>query len=128
MEAFQECGWPSWLSVLAAIVGLAFSTGALSAALLRARRAVPLSWAAVAVALLPAGSGVAGLVIGRSRIERVIAGGFVDPSELEAIRAEGYRCAGSCVTVGVALTALPVLLAVLAIGAAYALRARGKAS
>jgi hypothetical protein len=127
MESFQECGWPSWFSLLAALAGLAFSTAALSAALLRPRRALVLSWAAFAVALLPAGVGAAGLLIGRSRIERVIAGGFADPSQLAAIREEGYRSAGSCVTVGVAFTALPLLLAGLAIAAAYGLRARAAA-
>lgn len=122
MEQFQTCGWPSWFSFLVALAGLAFSTIALSKALLRAPRAVLLSWAAVAVALLPVGVGAAGLVIGRSRVERMIAGGLVDPSQLVAIREEGYRYAGSCVTVGVAMTALPLLLAAVALAAAYALR------
>jgi hypothetical protein len=123
METFQACGSPSWLSFLIALGGIAFSTVALSRALLRAPRALLLSWAALVVALLPAGVGVAGLVIGRSRIEGVIAAGFADPSQLVAIREEGYRYAGSCVTVGVAFTALPLLLAALALAAAYMLRA-----
>jgi hypothetical protein len=45
----------------------------------------------------------------------VIAGGFVDPSQLNGIREEGYRYAGSCVTVGVASTALPLLLAAISL-------------
>jgi hypothetical protein len=66
-------------------------------------------------------------VIGRSRVERVIAGGFADPTQLAAIREEGYRYAGSCVTVGVFFAALPLLLAVVALTAAYVLRARADA-
>jgi len=127
METFQACGWPSWLSFLIALAGIAFSTLALSKALLRSPRARLLSCAALAVALLPAGVGVAGLVIGRSRVERIIAGGFADPSRLDAIREEGYRYAGSCVTVGVTFTALPLLLAAVALVAAYALRAGPRA-
>lgn len=124
MEQFQECGLPSWLSLLAALAGLAFSTVALIAALSRAPRAALLSWAALAVALLPVAVGVAGLLIGRWRIERLITDGFADPSQLAAIRAEAYRYAGSCVTVGVFFTALPLLLALVAVAAAYVLRAR----
>ena len=127
MDAFQACGWPSWLSLLVALGGLAFSTVALSAALLRAPRAALLSWAALAGALLPVGVGAAGMLIGRSRVERALASGFADPTQLAAIREEGYRYAGSCVTVGVAFTALPLLLAAVALAAAYALRARAGA-
>ena len=128
MEQFQECGWPSWLALLTALVGLAFSTAALSTALLRAPRAVLLSWVALAIALLPVGVGVAGLMIGRSRVDWAIAGGFADPTQLAAIREEGYRHAGSCVTVGVFFTALPLLLALVALAAAYVLPSRGGAS
>jgi hypothetical protein len=86
--------------------------------------AVLLSGAALAVALMPVGVGSVGLVLGRSRVERVIASGFADPTQLVAIREEGYRYAGSCLTVGVAFTALPLLLAIVALAAAYGLRAR----
>lgn len=127
MEEFQACGWPSWLSLLVALGAVAFATIALSSALLRAPRAVLISWAALAVALLPVGVGAAGLVIGRSSVERMIAGGFADPSQLAAIREEGYRYAGSCVTVGVALTALPCLLSAVALALVYALRVRAGA-
>lgn len=127
MQQFQACGWPSWLSLLVALGGVAFATLALSSALLRAPRAVLLSWAALAVALLPVGVGAAGLLIGRSRVEGMIAGGVVDPSQLVAIREEGYREAGSCVTVGVAMTALPLLLAAVALALAYGLRGRAGA-
>lgn len=126
MEQVQACGWPGWLSFLVALGGVAFSTVALSRALLRASRAALLSWAALAAALLPVGVGAAGLLMGRSRVERLIADGLVDPSQLVAIREEAYRYAGSCVTVGVAFTALPLLLAALALAAAYALQPRAR--
>lgn len=126
MEQFQACGWPSWFSLLVALVAVAVATIALSNALLRAPRAVLLSWAALAVALLPVGVGAAGLVIGRSRVEGIISGGFVDPSQLVAIREQGYREAGSCVTVGVAMSALPLLLAAVALARAYATGSRSR--
>jgi hypothetical protein len=126
MEAFQACGSPSLLSLLVGLGGVAFSTVALIATLSQARRAVLLSWAALAIALLPAGVGAAGLLLGRAAIERAIASG-ADPSQLAAIREQGYRNAQSCITVGVAFTALPLLLAAVALVTAYAVRARASA-
>jgi hypothetical protein len=127
MEQFQECGSPSLLSLLTALAGLALSTVALIAALSRGPRAVLLSWAALAGALLPVAVGVAGLLIGRARIERLIADGLVDPTQVAAVREEAYRYAGSCVTIGVFFTALPLLLAAVALAVAYILPARGSA-
>lgn len=99
-----------------------FSTVALSAALLRAARARLLSWTALAVALLPVGVGAAGMMIGRSSVERAIESAFADPSQFVAIGEEGYRDAGACVTIGLALAAMPLLLAAGALVAAYAFR------
>jgi hypothetical protein len=122
--AFQACGWWSWLSLLVALGALALAAVALIVALSRARAAVLLAWLALAVALLPVGVGAAGMAFGRSRVNQAVASGFVDPSQLERIREEGYREAGSCVTLGGTFTALPLLLAVAALAAAYALRPR----
>jgi len=112
------------LSLLAGLGGLALSMIALGAALFRARAAVLLSWLALSVALLPAALGAIGMTIGRARMDRAIASGFVDPSQLARIREEGYREAGSCVAVGGAFTALPLCFAIAALAAAHSLRKR----
>ncbi|HYQ15383.1 MAG TPA: hypothetical protein VEQ58_06495 [Polyangiaceae bacterium] len=121
-HVLQECGWPSWISILAGLLAFALSAVALCLALLRRQRAILLAWLALALSLSPSGVGAGGMVIGRSRTDRIVDGGFADPSALERIREEGYREARSCLAVGSTVTVLPLLLAVSALAAAYALR------
>jgi hypothetical protein len=128
LEVLQECGWPSWLCLLAGLLAVALSAVAVGMALLRGRASVVLAWAALAVALSPTGIGALGMVHGRSRTNEIVTGSFVDPTQRERIREEGYRQAGSCVTVGGSLTVPPLLLAAIALGAAYALRRKQPAN
>jgi len=120
--AFQECGWPSWLSLLLSALAFAFSIAAFGLALLRAHAPVGMAWLAVGFALSPLGMGAMGEQIGRSRVDRVISGPFADASQRERIRAEGYREARSCVAVGSTLSVPSLLLASVALASAYALR------
>ncbi len=119
---FQECGFFSWLCLLAGLVASALSVVAIGVALLRARFATLLAAIALGVALLPSGLGVVGRSLARIKVDGAIAGEGLDPDQRERIRVEGYREADSCVVVGGALTAVPVFLAVIALGTAYALR------
>jgi hypothetical protein len=82
------------------------------------------SWLLLAVALVPAGIGSAGMACGRSKIDRSIAAGLVDPSVVDRIREEGYRAAESCVPMGGVFAAPALLVALAALAAAYALRTR----
>jgi hypothetical protein len=122
--ALQACGWPSWLSLLVGLGAFVLSAVAIVTSLARARAAALRSWLAVAIAVLPTGVGAAGMAIGRSQVNRLIAGGFADPSQLTRIREEGYHEAGACLTVGGASSVLPLLLAFVALTAAYGVRDR----
>jgi len=122
--SFSACGWTSWLTLLTALGAMAFAAITLAAVLFRARAGALMSWVALAISLLPIGAGAAGMAVGRSRVNQAIAGGLLDPSQLARIREQGYREAGSCVTLGVSFAAVPLLLALGALGAAYALGRR----
>lgn len=119
---FQECGWPSWLCLLLAALAFTLVVIAFGAALLGARTSLLLAWLALGFSLSPLGMGAAGVEVGRARVDRALSGPFVDTSQSERIRAEGYREAGSCVAVGGAFSALPLLLAAATLATAYALR------
>ena len=121
-HVFQECGFFSWLCLLAGLLASALSVVAIGLALLRVRIATLLAAAALGIALLPSGLGVVGCALDRIKVDRAIAGAGVDPEHCERIRVQGYREANSCVAVGGVLSAAPFLLAVIAVGTAYALR------
>lgn len=125
-RVFQQCGWPSWLSLLLGLCSLAFAAVALGAALFRARAAVLLSWSALALALLPAGVGTIGMALLRAKVDRLLAEEPLDPSQIVSLRREGYEEAAGCVTLGGALSGLPFVLAVIALPTAYTLRRRAE--
>jgi hypothetical protein len=114
----------SWLCALASMLAVVAGMVGVVVALLRARWARPLSWPALVLALLPAGLGVVGMGLGRAKVDEVVASGVVDSAMAERIREQGYSEASGCVSVGSALSAVPLLLAVIALVLAHALRAR----
>ncbi|HYQ42059.1 MAG TPA: hypothetical protein VER11_08825 [Polyangiaceae bacterium] len=121
-QLFQECGWPSWFSLLLGLGAFALSLTALVVALSRGRARTSLFWFALVVALLPIGVGAAGMQIGRARVDHVLSLPFTDASQRERIRELGYREAASCVAVGGAFSMPPLLIALSALAGAYALR------
>jgi hypothetical protein len=116
---FQECGWPSWLVLLAGLLAVVASTVAFGVALFRVRWANLMSWVALALALAPLGVGGLGVALGRSKVDSLLSSGAIDPSVLSRIRDEGYREAGRCIEVGATASALPLLLALLALAALF---------
>jgi len=120
-QLFQQCGWPSWFSLLLGLVAFALSIVALAVALFRARARRFIAWLALIVALLPLGVGALGMQLGRAKLERAISGGMIDPSQRERIRDLGYQEAESCVAVGGAFSAAPLLFALIAVVLGYAL-------
>ena len=112
----------SWLCLLAGMLTSVCSVVAIVVAIARAKAAVLLAWLALAIALVPMGLGTLGMALGRTKVEQAIAGESIDPEMRERIRQEGYLEAGGCVEVGGALSAPPLLLATIALSAAYALR------
>jgi hypothetical protein len=121
-HVFQECGFTSWLCLLAGLAAFALSVVAIVVALLGGRVAMLLAGAALGVALLPSGVGVVGRSLGRAKVNMAIAGEGLDPEQRERIRVEGYREADSCVVVGGVLTPVPLALAVIAFATAFARR------
>ncbi|HYQ01154.1 MAG TPA: hypothetical protein VER96_20930 [Polyangiaceae bacterium] len=121
-QMFQECGWPSWLSLFFGIAGFWLSIVALVIALFRGRARVPLAWLALAVALVPAAVGALGMQLGRAKVDEVLKTPFVDASQRERIREVGYQEAGSCVAVGGVFSAPALLITLSALACAYALR------
>lgn len=108
---FHECGLAAWgvllASLLASTVGLVASV--LSLARLRAAKVI--AGVAFVVALSPLFLGVLGMFYGRSLVDTVVGMESIDPAQKVRIREQGYKEAGGCVSVGLGLTALPVLLA-----------------
>jgi hypothetical protein len=126
-QLFQECGWPSWFSLFFGIGAFALSIVALGVALFRARLRTLLAWFALSVAILPAGSGALGMQLGRATVDRALSSPFVDASQRERIRELGYREAESCLAVGGACSAAPLLFALIALAVAYALHRKDAA-
>jgi hypothetical protein len=89
--------------------------------LFRIRARVLIAWLSLSVALLPLGVGAVGVQLGRSRVDQALRTPFVDTSQRERIREEGYREARSCVAVGGAFSAPPLLLSLLALALAHSL-------
>lgn len=120
-QLFQECGWPSWFSLLLGLGAFALSVAALVVALFRGPARKSLSWIALVVALSPIGIGAIGMQMGRAKVDSVLALPFTDASQRERIRELGYREAASCVAVGGGFSAAPLLFALSALIGAYAL-------
>ncbi len=128
METFQECGWPAWVILLFTIVSVAVSLVSLGLAIVKPRVGVVFGVVAVGVALSPAAMGGIGTLRGRSVVDEVLKSGAIDPEQHARIRAEGYREAGQCTTLGLSFGALPLLLSAAGLGVALARRKRAPAS
>jgi hypothetical protein len=121
-HVFQECGFSSWLCLLAGLAAGALSVAAIVVALLRLRVATLLAGVALGVALLPSAVGVIGRSLARARVDAVLSDEGIDPDQRARIRVEGYGEADGCLVVGGALTVVPFSLAIIALAAAYASR------
>ncbi len=124
---FHQCGWPSWFSLALGLATSVFSAIVLGVALLRGRAAVLPSWLALAAAFFPVAAGALGMALFRTKVDRLLTSGSLDPSQIERLRAEGYDEAAGCVAIGGAFTALPLLLAGIALAVAYGSRRRDDA-
>lgn len=125
LEAFKECGWASWLALLAGMGGLSAGFIGLVMLATRARRH---AWVVgIVAALLGCGAVAVGLLgrqMGLSRMEEVLGDPSIDidPHQRQLIRRVGTEEANQCVKIGGSLGAAPLLLGVAAIGIGLALR------
>lgn len=122
MQAFVECGWPAWVVLLGVIVALPIAATALALAIHRKRTAPVMALLALSIGMAPYGCGTVGEVIGRSQVDAVLSGGSVDPVFAEEIRVTGYAEAAQCRKIGLGGSALPGLVALVALGLAFARR------
>jgi hypothetical protein len=123
LYSFRDCGWTAWLCLLIGLIGLACAGLGVALGAFRKRTAAQiLGGMAVALGLTAAGMGVVGRTLAESKVESVLVGSSIDPSQKERIRAEGMREASVCVAVGAGTGALPFLLGVLALGLGLALQ------
>ena len=107
MQAFVECGWPSWVVLLGVLVALPFAATALALAIHRKRTAPVMAVLALSIGMAPYGCGTIGEVVGRSQVDDALSGGAIDPGLAEEIRAVGYAEAAQCRKVGLGGSALP---------------------
>ncbi len=127
MEAFELCGWPAYAAVGGSLLGVLVALVALGLAIFKPRFGLALAVVAIAVALLPAGCGVGGTAYGRHRIDRVLDGDSIDPTQKERIREMGYAEASESTPIGLVATAPPLVIAALALPIAFLRRRRDSA-
>jgi MFS family permease len=70
------------------------------------------------LALGSLGGGPLGALYGRATVDAVLDSEAIDPAQKERIRMMGYEEAGSCVTIGLSLGALPFLVGAAALALA----------
>lgn len=121
LNAFRECGWSSYVSLLLGVLG---SLGALAGLVLvfsAERKSAPaLALLALLFGGMSLGAGFLGAAHGRSTVDNVLAA--VDESMREQVRVVGYAEASQCVNVATRTSAAPLLLGGLVLGAALLLK------
>jgi hypothetical protein len=127
VETFKMCGWPAWVILLFAIMGIGLAVGGLLLSIAKK----PLGGAIVAgVALLVSlgsmGMGPVGAMLGRSMTEDALGSGAIDASQAERIRQAGYEEADGCNKVGLSLGAFPLLASLGSLALAIFLRSKEK--
>jgi hypothetical protein len=124
MEMVRDCGFVSFLlialGVLAAVIGLV----ALALGFVKPRWGAILGALALALSCSVPGVGALGTVHGRSITDGAVSGASITPEQRERIRAAGYAEAATCTTLGGGIGALPILLALGALGLGFARRKR----
>jgi len=122
--AFQACGFPSWLMLLAAMLALPFALVAVALAIARTKTAKLFAVLALTFSLLPVAVGAMGMTLARSKVDSVLDGNLIEPGLRERIRAEGYEEAALCLRLGFGAGAVPLLFGLVAVGLALALSPR----
>lgn len=122
MEAFRECGFMSFAVLLLGVIAVVLGLIAVALALLKPRIGLVLAVVALAASCGVPGSGAAGTLLGRMKVDEAVSGGAINPEMRERIRAVGYAEARQCTTLGGVVGALPLVLALGALGVAFARR------
>lgn len=119
MESFRNCGWPAFAALGMGSLAMVAGIVALALALIKPRVGIIVAVLAAAVSLGPAGIGFLGMLWGRQQVDSILASGVVDAESTERIRVAGYEEAAQCIPVGATISAVPVLLAGVALAVAF---------
>lgn len=113
------CGWPAWVILLFAIMGLGLAAlGFLLALLKKPLGGAIVGGVAILVSLGSIGMGPVGAMLGRSITDDALSRDYIDESQKARIREMGYAEADGCKDVGLALGSTPLFasLGALALG------------
>jgi hypothetical protein len=125
MNAIRECGVPALLVLLLALAATVCGVVAIVLGAIRSRGAPYVSAAAAFVGACAVGTGFLGAAYGRARVDSVVDTGAVAPSMVPRLRAEGYREAGECSSIGAFVGGGPLLLGLVAVGLVFFRREGG---
>jgi disulfide bond formation protein DsbB len=121
--AFRECGWPSFLCLLIALIGLGVGFLGVILLLTRSRNAAAiLGVVAIVLGVATLGAGFIGRQRGLALSEAAVSDTSFDPSQRARILAMGEAEATQCIKVGSVMGALPFLLGALAAAVGLATR------
>ncbi|MDC0747301.1 hypothetical protein [Polyangium mundeleinium] len=127
METFRWCGWPAWVILLFAILGLGLAAlGFLLALMKRPLGGAIVGGVALLVSLGSIGMGPVGAMLGRSMTDQALQGDYIDASQRALIRETGYAEADGCKDVGLALGTTPFLFSLGALVLGIVLHSRKK--
>ena len=110
LQAFRECGWPAFLVLILAGVGVLLALVTLGLAVARQRWALALGGLASCVAIAAMAAGALGSALGERQVERALALAGLDAEQSAHIRAQGYAEAEQCTKLGLASGAVPLAL------------------
>ena len=112
MEAFRECGFPAFVILLVAVVGILLGLVAFSIAIFKPKAGLIIGSLAFLLAFATPIVGVVGTAMQRAKVEQALSGGSIDPAVKERIRKQGQLEASQCTSLGAFGSALPLLLSV----------------
>jgi hypothetical protein len=121
---FYEGGWPMYGVLACTLLAHPVALAALIVAFASRRRGMVLglSAAALLLGLSTACTGAAGYAFGLHQMNEALAGAWLEPAQVEALRAAGESEAGWNLVCGMAGAALPVLLALVGLARGLTLR------
>ncbi len=117
--SFRECGVMAFVILFLSVLGLVAAVASLAVVLAVQNRRLAIG-VSILTLLLGVGSltaGAIGQAWGRIVVEKAIAG--VSPEDVSVIRAEGYKEAGKCVSLGEGGGALPIVFGLVLLGASF---------
>lgn len=117
--AFRECGVMAFVILFSSVLGLVAAVASLAVvvAVKNRRLAIGVSLVTLLLGVGALGAGAFGQAWGRSVVEKALAG--VSSDEAPVIRAEGYKEAGQCVSLGEGGGALPIVLGLVLLGCSF---------